>query len=190
MQWDELLAAFWLWRLGFWIRLLLLCAWCTQNDKSELHKKANQQNYHVDFVQSMPTVPEKSRLLTGVLVEVLQDLDIKSPESTSQVIISLLSYKLFGFFFRLHHCYWIHLESYFVVFFHVKIVFIDLTRPIVTLFNVSWVAFSMQKYRERGKNVDAGSILAGTSWLVPLESRMKAQLSTIRQTQFGSPWIL
>ena len=39
VHWDELLAAPWIWGLGFWIRLLLLCAWCAQNNKSEFHKK-------------------------------------------------------------------------------------------------------------------------------------------------------
>ena len=91
VQWDEFLAALWLWWFGFWIRLLLLCPWCPQNDKSEFHKKqANQPKHHVTFVQSMPAVPENSRLLTGISVEESQDLDIESPESTSQVIISLL----------------------------------------------------------------------------------------------------
>ena len=56
----------------------------------------------------MPAVPENSRLLTGILdsdsvedlevsqdldsVEVSQDRDIESPESTSQVIISRCFY--------------------------------------------------------------------------------------------------
>ena len=69
------------------------------------------------FVQSMPAVPENSRLLTGILDsdsvedldlsqdldsveesqdrdsrEVSQDRDIESPESTSQVIISRCFY--------------------------------------------------------------------------------------------------
>ena len=49
---------------------------------SFIKKRQIYQKNHVIFVQSMPAVPENSRLLTGISVE--------SPESTSQVIFSLL----------------------------------------------------------------------------------------------------
>ena len=59
---------------------------------SFIKKRQIYQKNHVIFVQSMPAVPENSRLLTGISVEESQDLDVESPELTSQVIISLLLY--------------------------------------------------------------------------------------------------
>ena len=112
----------------------------------------------------MPAVPENSKLLTGISVEESQD--IESPESTSQVIISLLFYNwwfpqatplLLDTFGSLLCCllscknnlYWFDTM-------HCDIVQCFLS------------CFFQCKNTQWGKNVDTRSILARTSWSVIL----------------------